>query len=110
MVEWAKEKNEKRWVNLEMEMSITQLRSVIWNPPQYRALQENTHKITRNALKIWDWIHKQNKWEYNSPLISLKENYYFTPGKRSIGGNWIKKENAQLRDITNMGKINTFQD
>lgn len=40
----------------------------------------------------------------------LKENEYFAPGKRSVGGNWIKKENAQLKDIIKRGKISTFQD
>lgn len=70
----------------------------------------NTHEITHTALKIWDTIHIQNKWVYNSPLIYLKENEYFAPWKRSVGGNWIKKENAQLKDIIKMGKISTFQD
>lgn len=89
----------KRWVKLENNMCGAQLRSIIWNTPQYRALGVNMHEMTRNALKIWDLIHKQSKWMYNSPLSLLKENDYFKPGKRIIGGNWIIRDNAQLRDI-----------
>lgn len=38
----------------------------------------------------------------------MKDNDYFIPGKRSLGGNWIKRDNTQLRDIINKGKINTL--
>lgn len=84
VVEWAKEVNEKKWVNIENAMSGTQLRRMIWNPPQHRVLGVNTHEITRTALKIWDTTHTQNNCVYNSPLIFLKENEYFAPGK----GRW----------------------
>lgn len=108
VVEWAKEVNDKRWINIENVMSNTHLRRIIWNPPQHRVLGPNTHEITRTALKIWDRIHTQNKRDYNSPLIFLKENEYFEPGKRSVGGNWIKKENTQLKDIIKRCKISTY--
>lgn len=107
-MEWAKEANDKRWVNIENFTSITQLSHVIWNPPQFRTLGPNTHVITHNAFKIWDQIHLQNKWEFNSPLIYLKDNEFFSPGMGSVGGNWIKKGNAQLKDIIKKGKINTY--
>lgn len=42
--------------------------------------------------------------------MSLKENNYFTPGKSSIGGNWIKKGNLQLRYITQKGKMCPLHD
>lgn len=29
----------------------------------------------------------------------------FEPGMREVGGNWIKKGNAQLKDIIKKGKI-----
>lgn len=104
MVEWAKLNNEKGWVKIEHTMSNTQLGRNIWTPPQYRALGENTHTLTRIVFRLWDLTHKQNNWEYNSPLMALNENNYFAPGKSLVGGNWIKKENAQLRDIITSGE------
>lgn len=43
-------------------------------------------------------------------MIFLKDNEYFVPGKRLVGGNWIKKENAQLKDIIKRGKISTYKE
>lgn len=86
VVEWVREKSEKRWVKIENNMSGARLNSIVWNPPKYRVLGENTHEMTRNALKVWDLVHKQCEWEYNSPLIFLKDNDYFAPGKRTMGG------------------------
>lgn len=78
--------------------------------PQYRTLGLNTHELTCSTLNIWDRLHTQNKWDYNSPLIYLKDNEFFEPGNRSVGGNRIKKENAQLKDIIKSGKISTYQE
>lgn len=49
VVEWAREKSEKQWVKIENYTSGTRLNRIIWNPPQYRGLGENTHEMTRNA-------------------------------------------------------------
>lgn len=108
-MEWTREKDEKRWVQNENTMSDTRLGRIISIPPQYRALGENTHAMTQNVLRIWDLIHKQGKWKYNSPLTPLKETNFFTPGKAKLDGAWIKNENAQLKDITEKRKICTIQ-
>ena len=73
-MEWAKDKQEKKWVKIENALSKTQLGIIIWNTPQYRTLNVNTHVLTLNALRIWDRLHKQIDKDYNSPLIELKEN------------------------------------
>lgn len=92
VIEWSKGGLERRWVNIEHSMSSKDLSHIIWNPPKYRALDTETPTLTHNALKVWDQVHMQNMWTYNSPLISLKENYFFAPGKRKVGGNWIKRD------------------
>lgn len=54
----------------------------------------------KNVLKVWDFIYRQEKWEYNSPLISLSGTifiYFFLPRKGMLFGSWIGK--AQLKDI-----------
>lgn len=109
-LDWAKEGPNKRRVNLEMGLSNAQLNHLIWNPPHYRNLGPNTHDITLHIVKIWDQIHSHNKWEYNSPLIYLKDNEFFPPGTEAVGGNWIKNRESQLKDITKKGKIITFQE
>lgn len=53
----------KRWVQIENILSDTRLGRIIWTPPQFRALGENTQVMTQNVLRIWDLIHKQGKWK-----------------------------------------------
>lgn len=40
----------------------------------------------------------QKHKKYNSLLIPLKETNYFPPGKGVLFGEWIRDENAQLKD------------
>lgn len=87
VIEWSKGVLDKRWVNIEHSLSSIDLGHIIWNPPNYRALSTNTAALTRNTLKYWDQIHIQNKWTYNSALIFLKDNTFFEPGRREVGGN-----------------------
>lgn len=109
-LDWAKGSVNKRWVNLEMSLSNVRLNHMIWNPPQHRNLGVDTHVLTHLTLKIWDQIHRTRKWEYNSPLIYLKDNTYFPPGMEEVGGNWILNREAQLKDIINRGKICTYKE
>lgn len=83
-LEWGKNSKNKRWVNLELGLSNARLNHMIWNPPCQRSLGKETHYITHLTLKIWDQMHQINKWEYNSPLIFLKDNVFFPP--RDGGG------------------------
>lgn len=57
VMEWARIKNEKRWVKLENTISNAPLSKMIWIPPQYREKDENTHEMTQNIFIIWDSIH-----------------------------------------------------
>lgn len=61
MVEWTKGRSEKRWVKIENIMADTNLGKNIWTPPQHRALGVNTLRLTKNVMRIWDELHKQNK-------------------------------------------------
>lgn len=54
-------------------------------------------------------MHTLNSWEYNSPLIYLKNNELFPPGMEEVGGNWILSNETQLKDIVKKGKIGTFK-
>lgn len=110
VVEWGTEKNDKKWVSIEKTLSKSQLGSIIWNPPQYRRLDENTDTLTHNVFKIWDGIYKRLNGKYNSPLITLLDNEYFPPGLKNIGGVWLKKGVTQLRDIIKKGKMIPTQD
>lgn len=58
LIEWVKNK-EKRWVEMECTISTATLGNIVWIPAQYRNLSKDTHIITRNALKIWDNMHKK---------------------------------------------------
>lgn len=58
---------------------------------------------------MWDLMHTNNSWEYNSPLIYLKNNEMFPPGMEEVGGNWITNNETQLKDIMKKGIISTFQ-
>ena len=78
----------------------------VWIPQKYRVLDVDTHGLTKNVFKVWDLIHKQNKWIYNSPLMSLTETNFFIPGKETRLGN--KMGAAQIKDITEQGKIKTL--
>lgn len=109
-IEWFRENTQKRWVNIENSLSKAHLGHLIWNPPHYRVLDINTHSLTKAVFRVWDIVYKQVNNTYNSPLISLSENDYFAPGKKEIGGSWIKKGTVQLRDIIKEGKIATFQE
>lgn len=46
VVEWVREKSEKRWVNIENNLCEARLNSLIWNPSQYRVLGVKTHEMT----------------------------------------------------------------
>lgn len=85
------------------------LGNIIWIPPQFRELSESAHDITQKVLAIWHFMHTQEKWEFNSPLILLRETNYFPPVKGILFGEWIEKENAQLKDIMERGKNDTLQ-
>lgn len=108
-VDWVKGGHNKRWVSLEMGLSGARLKYLLWNPPRFRKLGPDTHIITQLTFKTWDLMHTNNSWEYNSPLIHLKNNELFPPGREGVGGNWIINNETQLKDITKNGKICTFQ-
>lgn len=99
---------EKRWVKLENTISNATVRKIIWIQAQLRELSENTHDITQKALAIWDLTHKREKWEFDSPLIPLRDTNYFPPGNGRLFEQ--KNDNAQLKDIMEKGKICTLQD
>ena len=61
-------------------------------------------------MLIWDRVHKNEKWGYNSPLIPLYDTNYFAPVKVSLTGNWIKKTDIKLGDILKNCKICTYQE
>lgn len=110
VMDWSKKESEKRWVNIEHNLSNTNLGHVLWNPPKFRALSSNTTVLTRNTFKYWDLIHKRNKWTYNSPLIYMKNNILFEPGKREVGGNWLKDDCIQLKNFLSKGRICTLDE
>lgn len=110
VMEWTNKSTEKRWVKIERNMSKAPLEKIIWIPQQYRSLDIKTHSLTKHALKIWDKINKLEECGYNSPLIPLKGTKYFPPGNESPFGDWIKEEDAQLKDILVMGRICTYQE
>lgn len=97
-------------MNLEHYLSNTDLRRIIWNPPKFRALGIKTASLTRNTFKYWDLVHTQNKWTHNSPLIYMKDNFFFEPGRREVGGNWLKDEGIQLKNVLNNGRLRTYDD
>lgn len=76
---------------------------IVGIPPHLRKCSAKTQDITRHALKIWDNLHKREHWEYNSPLIPLKDTEYFVPGIEDLFGKWIK-------DIMRQDKICTYQE
>lgn len=103
MVEWV---NGKKWVKIENTLSRTILHKNIWIPRKYRTLDLTAHDLTTNVFKIWDTLHKQKNWIYNSPLIALPGTIFFYPGKGTLLG--LKIGNAQIRDIIAHGKIRTL--
>lgn len=74
------------------------LGKIIWIPTHLRELSLNTQDIAQKTMAIWDMMHKREKWEYNSPLIPVRDRNNFPPGKGRLFGNWIKKDNLQLKD------------
>lgn len=110
MAEWAKRENEKHWVRIEEFLCKAPLGSMIWNPPQARIFDKDTHVITHNVFKIWDRVYKKVIGNYNSPLISLVDNNFFPPGLESIGGKDALWGKTQLRHIIRGGKIMTLHE
>ena len=92
VIDWIRDTKQKRWVSMEFQMSNALLGSIIWIPDKYRELGRQSHSITRHAIKIWDRVHKREKWDFNSPLMPIKDSNYFTPGLEKISGKWIKKK------------------
>lgn len=109
VVDWVKHK-EKHWVEIENKISDTKLYKVIWISPQLRKYSTETHDITRHALKIWDTLHKREHWEFNSPLMPLKDLDHFAPGKEEWFGKWLLEENIQLKDVMCQGRICSLQE
>ena len=109
-VEWARDRKEKRWVQIENAQANTQLSNSIWIPAQYRALDHKAFDITRDTLRMWDRTQSLLEREFNSPLMNLKENAYFAPGEIKIGGNWIRKDTVHLGDIIKDGEMMTYED
>lgn len=95
---------------MENTISKVELSKVIWIPSHYRKLGFEAHSITRHTLKVWDNLHKREKWEYNSPLIPLRDTEFFAPGMENLSGRWILQGGAQLKDVMQLGKICSFQD
>lgn len=83
-------------MKLENTISNESLGKIIWIPPQFRELSENTNEITQKVFAIWDFIHTQEKWEFNSPLIPLRETNFFPSGKGKWIVEWIKNERERI--------------
>lgn len=81
MFEWTKENREKKWIEIENTLSKTTLHKNIWISNKYRTLDLNTHGLTKNAFRIWDALHRKQKWVHNSPLIALNGTKFFSPGE-----------------------------
>lgn len=109
VTEWVKN-IEKQWVVIENKISDTKLDKIIWISPQQRKYSTETHAITKHAFKIWDTLHRKEHWEYNSPLMPLKDLEQFAPGKEEWFGKWLLEENIQLKDIMHRGRICSFQE
>lgn len=103
MVDWSKEKCEKRWVQIENRNGNKQLHNDMWIARGYRKWGDDIYGLTKIAFKEWDRIHKQAQWKYNSPLISLSSSKIFAPA-----GRW--SQNKRLIDILKDGLIRTFGD
>lgn len=93
---------------MESTISKATMGKIIWIPPQFTKLSKDTH-ITSHVLKIWDNLHKREKWEYNSPLIPLKDTEYFLPGIEALFRKWILQKDAQLKNVMEQGKTCTYQ-
>lgn len=109
VIDWFKNKD-KQWVEIENSTSKIKLHKIIWYAPKLRKQDTKMHEITRHALGVWDRVHKREHWQYNSPLMSLKEVDYFPPGKEEWFGKWLLDENLQLRDVMDRGKICSMQE
>lgn len=95
---------------MESTISKSTLGKIIWIPAHLSNLRAVTHKMTQKALEIWDLLHKKENWAHTSPYIPLKDTDYFPLGKSCLFGNWIRIENAQLKDIMLKGRICTFHE
>lgn len=62
-------------------ISKTTLHKNIWVSNKHRTLDPNTHDLTKNVFRIWDALHRKQKWEHNSPLTPLTGTNFFTPGE-----------------------------
>lgn len=65
VLEWVKMNKEKRWVKLENTISNVALGKIIWIPPEYREISENTHVKTKKILAIWDLMHTKETFGYH---------------------------------------------
>ncbi|CAI9569048.1 unnamed protein product, partial [Staurois parvus] len=83
---------------------------MIWVPPQFRGIKESTSTYTLNVLRVWDNLHKNMKWEFNSILMPLTDTDYFPPGKNKISGRWFRKEDTQLREVLVEGELRPLKD
>lgn len=88
--DWKYHKNSKLWVQLEMDLSGTDLFPLIWIPNRFRKLAHSTSPLTRSSFAAWDSLCKTQNWCYNSPLMPLTGHDYFSPGNMdSRFSNWI---------------------
>ncbi|CAI9600674.1 unnamed protein product, partial [Staurois parvus] len=83
---------------------------MIWVPTQNRGLDDNTSLYTLNVLRVWDIMHRQKGWVFNSLLMPLRNTEFFAPGREGITGKWIIKEDAQLRDIMVGEELGSFKE
>lgn len=77
--DWKQHQGSNLWVQLEHDLSNSDLFPQIWIPQDFRSLSENTSPLTRSTFTIWDSLHKLHGWLYNSPM-HLMGHSYFPPG------------------------------
>ena len=93
---------------MEDTKSSTQLNKNVWIPPKFRKIGTDTHSITKNVFKVWDILYRQEKWEYNSPLIPLAGTNFFPPGNKTRMGRHLGTK--KLGEVVTQGKIRSRND
>lgn len=110
IIDWSFHFREKGWVKMENTLSGTRLDKMIWIPQHYHLLSKDTSTFTTLVFRVWDLMHRQMKWDYNSPLILLIGTNYFPSGNEILFGTWIRKKNAQLKDVVKEEVVSTIQE
>lgn len=90
-------------MEIENTISRTTLHKDIWIPHKFRALDLESHDLTKNVFKIWDAVYQKKDWVYNSPLMALtgtifflyQEKRYFLDWKQEIHNSKISLQRGR---------------